>query len=391
MFFFDIRSLFRDYDSFFKDDKISFYKIFSYNDLLELLNNYENMYSQIGFSVEKRKIFRIKWGYGNKKILIWSQMHGNETTGTKSIFDLLHFFSKEENNEIVKFLKKNLTISFIPMLNPDGAEKFQRRNAINIDLNRDVISLQSPEIKILLNEIEKYQPDILFNLHDQRIIYNVSDSFLNPAILSFLSPSVNNSSRTEKISNSRKISMGIIYCMAKEINKILPNVGSISRFSDIIYPTATGDNLQKLGYPCILIEAGNVPKDFHKEIIRKYNTLSIISGLVYSIKDKYIMENYKYYFTIPESKENILYKIYRKVQIHKDKNIFTVDIGLMDVIEKIDFQKKEINSILKIVDIGDLSFHFAYENLMSTGKKFHGVGKEIPEIGDVEHLDFHIY
>lgn len=391
MFFFDIRSLFRNYDSLFKDKRINSYRIFRYHNLLELLKSYDSLYSQVGFSIEKRKIFKIKWGKGDTKIFVWSQMHGNETTGTKSMFDLLHFFSKEENNELVKFLEKNLTVSFIPMLNPDGSEKFKRRNSINIDLNRDAISLQSPEIRILFNEIKKDKPHILFNLHDQRIIYNVGSSFFNPAILSFLSPSIIKDTTT--ISKNRKISMGLIYLIVNKIKDILPDIGSIGRFSDTPYPTATGDHLQKLGYPCILVEAGNLPKDFHKEMIRKYNTLSILSGFYYAVKEKYIiMENYKSYFSITENKENLLKKIYRGIQIQKEKDKFTVDIGLMDIDEEImNFNKENTSPMLKIVDIGDLSFHFAYDEPISIGKKFYGKKNKLPEIGNIEYSDFNIF
>ena len=31
----------------------------------------------------------------------------------------------------------NLTIHVVPMLNPDGAERYQRRNVQDIDINRD--------------------------------------------------------------------------------------------------------------------------------------------------------------------------------------------------------------------------------------------------------------
>ena len=39
----------------------------------------------------------------------------------------------------------SLTLYVVPMLNPDGAERFQRRNAQGIDINRDALSLQTPE------------------------------------------------------------------------------------------------------------------------------------------------------------------------------------------------------------------------------------------------------
>lgn len=386
MLFFDILSLFQDYESF-KDSSIVCSKIFRYSDLLRVMNKYNNICSitPIGLSIEKRKIFKIKWGMGKIKILIWSQMHGNETTGTKSMFDIFHFFLLKKNCDLVQFLKKSLTILFIPMLNPDGSEIFKRRNAVNIDLNRDAIRLQSPEIQILFQEIEKNKPNFLFNLHDQRSIYNVGNQFFNPAILSFLSPSI--SMKKDVYSISRKKSMGVINFIAKELYKILPDIGSIGRFSDELYPTATGDRLQKLGYPCVLIESGNYPKDFQKKIIRKYSVLSILTGIYFiSYKRENIEKNYKSYFSIPENKNILLDKIYRKVQIHKNKNKFFVDIGLMNF-EKFDLMKKNLYTFTKIVDIGDLSNFFAYEESIVIGKKFcGGKGESFPEIGNIEYF-----
>ncbi|WP_185853320.1 M14 family zinc carboxypeptidase [Blattabacterium cuenoti] len=383
MSLFDIKSIFHSYESF-KDRSISPSKIFRHYNLLEIIKKHNDTCSitPIGFSVERRKIFKIKWGIGKIKVFIWSQMHGNETTGTKSMFDIFHFFSKQENHDLVQFLKKNLTILYIPMLNPDGSEKFQRRNAINIDLNRDAVRLQSPEIQALFQEIYKEKPHILFNLHDQRSIYNVGNKYFNPAILSFLSPSVDSKDIHSIHTIHKKRSMGIIHFIAKEIQKILPDVGSVGRFSDEFYPTATGDNLQKLGYPCVLFEAGNYPKDNHKDRIRKYNTLSILAGFYFISSHKENLEkDYKCYLSIPENKNVLLDKIYRKVKIQKGDNQFIIDIGLMKF-EKFDFERKNLSFVSKIVDIGDLSNFFAYEEFIIPGQLFHG--KRYPEIGDVE-------
>jgi len=43
----------------------------------------------LGSSVKGIPINLYRVGKGNKKILLWSQMHGNESTTTKALFDVL--------------------------------------------------------------------------------------------------------------------------------------------------------------------------------------------------------------------------------------------------------------------------------------------------------------
>ena len=74
-------------------------------------------------------------------------MHGNEPTATQAIFDILNFFNSPDFNAEKTAILSNLTVHFLPMLNPDGAELFQRRNLLGVDINRDALRLQSPESK----------------------------------------------------------------------------------------------------------------------------------------------------------------------------------------------------------------------------------------------------
>ncbi|MDO9136781.1 MAG: M14 family zinc carboxypeptidase, partial [Lutibacter sp.] len=76
----------------------------------------------LGYSENNIPIYKISAGTGKIKILVWSQMHGNESTGTKALFDLFNFLEKDnaELSEIIKTILTNCTIQFIPMLNPDG-------------------------------------------------------------------------------------------------------------------------------------------------------------------------------------------------------------------------------------------------------------------------------
>ena len=91
----------------------------------------------LGYSVEKRLIQSVTFGTGSIQILGWSQMHGNESTTTKALFDLFRWFAAHQDQTVVKHLLNACTFTMIPMLNPDGAEAYTRVNANQVDLNRD--------------------------------------------------------------------------------------------------------------------------------------------------------------------------------------------------------------------------------------------------------------
>ena len=83
--------------------------------------------SKIGKSEQKESIYKVRVGHGKIPILIWSQMHGNESTGTKALFDLFKLFENplEFKSQIDQILT-TCTITFVPMLNPDGAKAYTK-------------------------------------------------------------------------------------------------------------------------------------------------------------------------------------------------------------------------------------------------------------------------
>ena len=182
-------------------------KWITYNDIENLFSKYEAKFNvtQIGLSEEKRPIMQLKIGNGAKKILFWSQMHGNESTGTKGLFD---FFNCIEgvSDTIFKKILKECTLVFIPMLNPDGSQVYTRVNANNIDLNRDAVERAAKESKILRAVLEAFTPHFCFNLHDQRSIFGVEGTN-NPATISFLAPS---EAVTRSLTKGRKETMNVI-------------------------------------------------------------------------------------------------------------------------------------------------------------------------------------
>ena len=245
-----------------------------FDDIEPLIKKLSNKFKKeiLGYSENNIPIYKISIGTGSIKILSWSQMHGNESTGTKALFDLFNFFENSGDLESIKDqILKQCMLQFIVLLNPDGAIKFTRENANNIDLNRDAVDRKAIESNLLRKTLEIFNPKFCFNLHDQRTIFNVAGT-KNPATLSFLAPS-EDLERT--ITNGRIETMSVIVAMNNFLQQFIPN--QIGRYTDEFYPTATGDNFQKLGHNTILIEAGHFKGDYSREITRKYNFYALLN------------------------------------------------------------------------------------------------------------------
>ena len=125
---------------------------FKHADIVPLLQKLQAPFrtQKAGKSMEGRDIYQVQIGNGPVQVLLWSQMHGDEASATMAIMDLFNFMTRDDQfNPLRERLMKELTLTFIPLLNPDGAERFKRRNAIDIDLNRDAARLQTPEAQLL--------------------------------------------------------------------------------------------------------------------------------------------------------------------------------------------------------------------------------------------------
>lgn len=252
--------------------------------------------NQIGVSENKVPIHSVKFGTGAKKILIWTQMHGNESTGTKALFD---FFNSIVNpsEAVFKNIAEKCTVLCIPMLNPDGSLNYTRVNANNVDLNRDAVDREAIESKLLREVLESFNPQFSFNLHDQRTIFGVEGTN-KPATISFLAPS---EEETRSLTQGRKETMNVIVAMNSLLQKVIPN--HIGRYTDEFYPTATGDNFQKLGYNTVLIEAGHYPDDYDREEARKFNFYALVQG-IHHIATAEEFNEYEAYFEIPNNQKN---------------------------------------------------------------------------------------
>lgn len=273
---------------------------------------------EIGNSVEGIPIHTITVGHGEIKILAWSQMHGNESTTTKAVFDILGAFQKFYEDPLLKFITDNISLKIIPMLNPDGALRYTRENANGTDLNRDALRLKEPESKLLRKEFMDFDPDFCLNLHDQRTIFSAG---INPypATLSFLTPAMD---ENREIFPERIVSMQVIAAIVSDLRSWLPK--NIGRYSDEFNPNCTGDTFQSLGKPTILFEAGHFPGDYLRETTRKFIATALLSSLIRIASGNWKNVDYKEYFEIPENKKLFYDLILRNALVNRE----IVDIAI---------------------------------------------------------------
>lgn len=210
-----------------------------------------------GYSVENRKIYSLRIGTGPVKVLLWSQMHGNESTTTKALLDLVHEFRLKQPAWL-----DGLELLLVPLLNPDGAMAYTRQNKNNIDLNRDAKALSQPESRVLRRLFNDFNPDYCFNLHDQRTIYGI-ESPPRSATLSFLAPAAEpERGFTEARSRAARLIALIAGSASSEIG--------IGRYDDTFNLHCVGDSFQAAGVPTLLVEAGHFPGDYQREFTRFY-------------------------------------------------------------------------------------------------------------------------
>ena len=316
-----------------------------------LKNNSAFEIFRIGFSEKGKEIPVLKFGAGTKRVLMWSQMHGNESTTTKAVFDFLQCLDQKAvfQKAIHQFLN-NYTVYLVPILNPDGAEMYTRVNANEVDLNRDAKNLTQKE-SVLLNTLFKdIQPELCLNLHDQRSIFGLETN--KPATVSFLSPSAN---KERSITNARKKAMCHIVNMQRMLEKYIP--GQVGRYDDTYNENCVGDSFTTAGVPTILFEAGHFPGDYQREKTREFIFYALLNlfGILSSETDKQI--DYQDYFSIPENQKN-----YRDVILY---NVKANDGKLVSI--GIQFEETLKNDTIEFIpvikEVGDVSSYLAHKKI----------------------------
>jgi hypothetical protein len=289
-------------------------------------------------------------------------MHGDEATATMAICDLLNYLASEEPDETRETILQECTLFILPMVNPDGAEVFTRRNAQGIDINRDFHRQQTPEGRVLRGLRDEIKPHFGFNMHDQSTLWSAAKTG-NPAAISLLAPAYD---AELSVNPSRRKAINVISKINAELQLHIP--AHVGRFDDEYEGRAFGDNFQAAGTSTILIEAGGFRDDPEKQFLRKMTFVALVTGLESISKGSYADEPESSYFSIPENEKRHYHLVIRNCLLGQAGKTYVVDIALI-ADQKLNDDLRSVTYTYSIEDVGDLDGWFSYEEIDATGCK----------------------
>jgi hypothetical protein len=310
-------------------------------------NNPEIDVIQIGESVEGRSINKIHFGRGSTKVLLWSQMHGDEPTATAALLAVFNYFANNLNDVAVQELYHKITIHAILMLNPDGAQRYQRRNAQDIDINRDARLLQSPEGRALKSMQEQIQPHYGFNLHDMGGREMVADS-KKLLSLAFMAPPFDK----ENSDNATRIRAKKLVVIMK--NALTPFLeGHMARYKADYMPRAFGDAMQNWGVSTVLLESGLHQENDPRFLVR-LNFVALLAAFQAIANDEVKNADAALYDQMPLEGIQLFDILIKNALVYNGNAIppFKADIGINMTRKQL---HDEIIETGQIADIGDLS------------------------------------
>jgi hypothetical protein len=337
----------------------------------------------VGESVEGRALNLVQAGSGSFPVLLWSQMHGDETTATAALFDIFEFLRRHRQDPTGRDILSSLTLYFLPMLNPDGAERFQRRNAQSIDINRDALRLQTPEGRTLKAVRDRFQPRIGFNLHNQAWRTSVGRP-PRPASISLLSVAFD---EARSGSEGRTLTKKVCAVIRDALEPFAS--GQIGRYDDEFEVRAFGDNLTLWGTPVVLIETGPWPSIEPDPALVKLNFVAIVSALDALATGAVHRAKPERYESLPMNESGELYVIVKNGTVISGGGVppYVADIGIAASRRIRDVNgKRDMQLVTTIDDMGDLRTLGALRTIDATGMTIVPLTSETIQAGQIVDL-----
>jgi len=155
-----------------------------YDEAVQLCRDFARAYAgvhcdEIGTTGEGRRIvmLRVQRAAGLPVLYIQGGIHAGEIEGKDAGFA---FVRDMLDGKVAPGALAAVTILFVPVINPDGHERFGpnnrpnqrgpaemgfRTNGARLNINRDFVKADTPELAALLGVLTKYDPVVLVDLH----------------------------------------------------------------------------------------------------------------------------------------------------------------------------------------------------------------------------------
>lgn len=283
--------------------------------------------TKLGESVEGRAISQLTLGSGPTRILAWSQMHGDEPTHTEAMLTLVNLLQRFPEDRSAKSILAGCTLYLVPMLNPDGAERYTRRNAQDIDVNRDALHLQTPEGRLLKQAVETVRPHFALNLHNQRPRASVDAVAGQVAAVSLLVPPIDPECTETK---TTRLAKQVAVCLIQAVKPYC--AGMISRYPANFMPRCFGEWVQQQGVATLTIEAGGwSTPDLDSAPLEKLHFVGLASALEAIASEAYLQADPTEYDELPLSGEHDLFDLLlRGVTVANGERLatFFADLGI---------------------------------------------------------------
>jgi hypothetical protein len=339
---------------------------------------------EIGRSIEGRSLNHVWFGHGPYHVMLWSQMHGDEPTATAALFDVFEQFRRHRDEPAFARMLDRLTIHVVPMLNPDGAERVQRRNAQGIDINRDALRLQTPEGRALKALRDRLNAPVGFNLHNQGWRTSAGKTG-QPASISLLSVAFD-TALTE--SPGRLLTKRIAAIIRDALEPLAP--GRIARYDDEYEVRAFGDNLTKWGTSVVLIETGPWPAAEPDPYLVRLNFVALMTALDALATGRVDRADKRRYESLPINQtDDLFYLLIRNATVIPGNGVapFIADVGVVAsrAVRTVDGSRL-VRMVARIEDLGDLHTTSGLESVDGTGLAVAPLWDPALKAGDVVAL-----